>query len=452
MVDLRFIRKTDADCDCLTALSIFLCTWSIICINLPAPDTPYYMMWWRRAWMTSVGLIAPEVMFGFAIVQYCSARRSVRAFEDSGYDNWSLMHAFFADAGGFILHTADYPPFPVTGLQLHYLITHDYIAMPQLSKKHISDRNKVDGMLRFLSLWQVFWFCLNEFFRFISGLHISALELTTVANIIITVPSAICWYSKPQDVTMPEVIYSDTSIAQVILESRCPKAGGFYRYSPLDFVDRAEWSWSKQWCHYTNILRHILRPFRLDHWFPHTVPVTRIQTTYVPALSAPLYLVLSLVSLTYMSMFILGWNHTFPTAIEQQLWRCASLTSLVMAFCCLFFEFLGWNWWPTWRQRLLEYPAYRRWRAKMEWRPPRRKWAKKAHEVFGRVKSACRNNTIDQDPEMDVPLKVQLPLYLIGFTYCVTRAVMATLDFIELRSMPASAYQKVSWMNLLPFM
>ncbi|KAF4549327.1 Hypothetical protein D9617_22g066730 [Elsinoe fawcettii] len=369
------------------------------------------------------------------------------AFNNSGYKDWTLTHSFFADAGGFVLHTPDFPPFPITGLQLHYLVTKNYIPMPSLSKKHIADRNKVDGMLRLISLWQILWFCMNEFFRYLDGLHISALELTTVANIVVTLPSAFCWFFKPQDITVAEVIFCPVPMHTIVLSAPV-RPGGHYRYSPLDFVDRAEWVWSRQYQHYMNVLRHLLRPLR---WDPITLPAPRprIQTTHVPAISCRAYAVLSLITMAYMSMFILAWNHEFPSPDERLLWRLCSLGALVLAVLCLFFEHLGWIWYPLIRARMMSNARYRAVRGKMLWEP-RWRWERKVQDWCRDWGRAMRNNTVDQDREMDIPLLTQLPLYLIGFTYCVTRAIMVGLDVAELRLMPVSAYDEAKWSNLLP--
>ncbi|KAG8629202.1 hypothetical protein KVT40_003067 [Elsinoe batatas] len=375
------------------------------------------------------------------------ACRNNTAFDNSGYKDWTLTHSFYADAGGFILHTPDFPPFPVNGLQLHYLVTNNFIPMPKLSKKHIADRNKVDGMLRLISLWQILWFCMNEFFRYLDGLHIAALELTTVANIVVTMPSTFCWFFKPQDITIPEVIFCSTPISTIVL-SAAVRPGAHYRYTPLDFVDRKEWTWSKQWTHYMNLPRHILRPLK---WDPFTLPTPRprIQTTHVPALSGRAYTILSLITLAYMSMFVLAWNHEFPSSDELLLWRLCSLGALVLGVLCLFFEHLGWIWWPYIQQRLMSHARYRAIRQRIIWQP-RWGWERRLQSWVQSWTKAMRNNTIDQDPEMDIPLLTQIPLYLIGGTYCVTRAIMVGLDVAELRWMPISAYDEAKWSNLLP--
>ncbi|KAF2225267.1 hypothetical protein BDZ85DRAFT_248631 [Elsinoe ampelina] len=426
--------------------TLFLCSWTIICTNLPGVGTSYVVTWWRKSWLTLLGLLAPEFVFGAAFIQWSTARTSMKQFQESGYKDWTMTHSFFADAGGFLLHTRDFPACPINGLQLHYLVIHGYVPLPALTKQHIGDRNKMDGMLRLISLWQVFWFCFNEFFRFLDGIHITALELTTVANIICSVPSAMCWFDKPQDVTMPETIFCKTTMAQILKEAKFGNPTSHYRYSPLEFIDRREWSWSRQWCHWTNILRHMGIDF-----VPDATPIKRVQTTYIREISDIQYFFVCAVGFVYMAMFVLAWNHDFPTRLEQLHWRFASLGAMATLLLCLFFERLGFILWPVWRERLMCHRTYRKWRAKMDWHP-QRPWEKRLNTKVSNLARMCRNNTVSQDRALDVPLKTQLPLYFIGFMYFYTRGTMAILDIIELRHMPISAYTEARWTSLLPHM
>jgi hypothetical protein len=60
-----------------------------------------------------------------------------------------MTHAFFADMGGFVLRSPDFPPFPLDAEQLYYLISNDYLEYPKLDKAIIDDKNKADGLARY---------------------------------------------------------------------------------------------------------------------------------------------------------------------------------------------------------------------------------------------------------------------------------------------------------------
>jgi hypothetical protein len=93
--------------------------------------------------------------------QWSSARQSVRDFHASGFTEWTMKHAFYANSGGFKLLTPDDFTIPIDAKQLLYLINYNYIAYPTLSVQDIEDKNKVDLLLRLISNAQTIWFCIT---------------------------------------------------------------------------------------------------------------------------------------------------------------------------------------------------------------------------------------------------------------------------------------------------
>ncbi len=61
-----------------------------------------------------------------------------------------------------------------------------YLAMPHLSHTEIADKNKTDGFSRFLAVLQLSWFSIQCVGRWIQGIGLSTLELSTVAFILCT--------------------------------------------------------------------------------------------------------------------------------------------------------------------------------------------------------------------------------------------------------------------------
>lgn len=60
-----------------------------------------------------------------------------------------MTHAFFADMGGFVLRSPNFPPFPLDAEQLYYLVSKGYLAYPHIDKAVIDDKNKSDGLARY---------------------------------------------------------------------------------------------------------------------------------------------------------------------------------------------------------------------------------------------------------------------------------------------------------------
>lgn len=130
------------------AVTIFLCNWSSICVNVPPSHHGRLDIFMDKWHMFCLSLLGPEFIFCMALGQYMSARASRDSFHNSGYKDWTLTHGFFADMGGFIFQPRAWNQFPIDARQLHYLVTRGYVTYPEVSKAFIDDKNKTDGLAR----------------------------------------------------------------------------------------------------------------------------------------------------------------------------------------------------------------------------------------------------------------------------------------------------------------
>ena len=72
-------------------------------------------------------------------------------FHNAGYRDWTITHAFFADMGGFLVKMSDVvEAVPVNAEQLLYLIRKAHMEYPEFDKKAIDDKNKHDGLARYV--------------------------------------------------------------------------------------------------------------------------------------------------------------------------------------------------------------------------------------------------------------------------------------------------------------
>ena len=54
--------------------------------------------------------------------------------------------------GGFVLEAPGHQqPFPLDAEQLFYLIKHNYVEYPSVTKRELDDRDKSDGLSRYVS-------------------------------------------------------------------------------------------------------------------------------------------------------------------------------------------------------------------------------------------------------------------------------------------------------------
>ena len=423
--------------------TMILCSWSLLCLNVPGPTDSRFQIFRRKVYVTTLCFLGPEFIFMIALGQWISAHRSVQEFHASGFDKWTMRHAHFADMGGFILHTRDWKPFPIDAKQLHYLITKGYVKYPhRIDQRRISDKNKVDGLLRCITLAQISWFTVNICARAAQHLPITCLELTTASFIICSVATSICWLYKPADMATSEEVETELSMADILRRAE-GQLSGLYARTPLDFISREEWPWSMYWSNWINILRNMHVTFG-----PRVLPVDRFENTLFLPISRRLFLLPQLICYCFCAIFFCGWNLTFPTHAEQTLWRAACLAMLLSISAYFVVTEVVFFIYPALRRSLISafspylqrrYFAHRRW---------------VCHDRFSQkaklIAASVRNNSVSQDPALTMPLKAILPIYFVGFLYCNARTYIYIADWIELRSLPPEAYSTVNWLNFIP--
>ncbi|KAI4215389.1 MAG: hypothetical protein LQ351_002289 [Letrouitia transgressa] len=412
----------------------------MLCLNIPGPRDTTWAIIKRKTLIFAFILIGPE-FYGVTITgQYLSARQSVKDFAAAGINGWTISHAYFADMGGFVLQTSDWVPFPIDAKQLLWLVRRGFVAVPNIRPEAIKDKNKVDGVMRLIMVVQTLWFLANFFGRIAQGYTITVMELTTAAFVYIALPLMWMWRNKPADVSMPETIPTDASMTEILL------AGGdevrelyLYDRTPLDFVSRNEWTWSIYWSH----AKHHL--YRLHLLRPRTRPVDRLSNASSPVVAAWMWRPGVLYALSFGAIFIAPWNFSFPTETEKLLWRISSVMYIVTMAAGELVTIWGFEWWPYLRGK---------W-AKAESRQSKTEKRGKKGRKFSRrppqnVWELLRNPSPGQDPHLAAPLKAILPIEILFLTYVLARAYILVEDFLELRSLPASAYQTVDWGKFIP--
>ncbi|KAI4146596.1 MAG: hypothetical protein LQ340_005870, partial [Diploschistes diacapsis] len=325
----------------------------------------------------------------------------------------------------------------------------EYVQYPRIEESQIRDKNKVDTTLRFITLFQTVFFLINLIIRTTQGLAVTALELSTSAFVVVGLMTTLCWLRKPADVQSREVISTKTPIARILAERGIP-ADAVYTYTPLDPIGRKEWSWSILWMHGLGYLRRLHLAGQ-----PQQLPVQRFNNTAVPNIDGWFLVLFAFVCILYFSIFIIGWNFSFPTIIEQTLWRSATLIALLDGWVFIVFELVYFKWFPL-RRKSEESPPEPIARLGSQGRTLkfRNKILDKLQAIgnkFDAFLALLRNNSISNDPAFDAPAGAILGTWFFGGLYVAARAYILTADLIELRSLPASAYESLNWASLAPY-
>jgi len=200
----------DIVCTCFFA--IFSCTWSIIHINLPEPNENSWSVLIRKLRWSLWAVYAPELVTALAAAQWQGARRSQDAMPCVGVQHWDTVHGFFANAGGFILHTEDAPPFPINANQICYLVSKGYIRAPSVTSQEIWGRSKRDRFAKRVAVIQSNYLIVETSVRSLQSRAISCLEITKLAFLVCTSATYFFWMEKPMDAEIPIHIHMDHSM------------------------------------------------------------------------------------------------------------------------------------------------------------------------------------------------------------------------------------------------
>ncbi|KAL9116693.1 MAG: hypothetical protein Q9187_006782 [Circinaria calcarea] len=285
-------------------------------LNLPAPKDGRWTIFWRRTRWLLLGIPAPELLMTFAFAQWSSAKRSRAEMRSLGNPDskWTMVHAFYADMGGFLLCTPDAGSFPITARQLKYLIRRGYLSLPDISKEEIWDKSKADKVAKILAILQTSWLGTQTLARAIQGLPITPLELFTLAVALNSLTTLWLWLNKPLDVGSPTVLTIQTNVATILVQAGHTAKEPFCD-TPLDFIEPGIYQ-SRSWNE--TLLRWIV------HQGIQSRPIHRIPNDrdWLP-LNLSQNLALALPVSIFASIHFCGWNFSFPTYGELILWRAA---------------------------------------------------------------------------------------------------------------------------------
>ena len=401
--------------------TIFICTYTVLCLNVPSSDESTFDIVCRRLFWMAIAIIGPEFVLTYASGQWGTAKESVELFHAAGYQSWTMRHAFFADMGGFLLIPAaggSGKPFRITAKHLHYLVQRKYLDYPDVSQEELWDKSKQDTITKIITCFQIFYLVLQCIGRAVQGLDITTMELSALAIVVCTILTSVCWLRKPLDVRTPMKLYMNATVEQVLLEAG-DVAAKPYKQTPLDFIDDLCPSWE------LNVQTFMKLPTT-----PHERPITRFGNDRFPNLKGYQELFLCFATLLYAAIHLAGWNFSFPTRLELILWRVSSMFlfgNTVLFWVC---ETTS-SWYRNGRWQRIFYRAFK---------PSRLEDVEKA-----------RLARRDQQVPKVLPLRWEFwSIFPLAVTYGAARGYLIAEVFLELRSLQPNAYVNVSWSAFIP--
>ncbi|KAF7356053.1 hypothetical protein MVEN_00935100 [Mycena venus] len=196
--DINNYRKLfDIVWGCLA--TIFACTWVSVHPNVPPPHQSRLAVFWRRLKVMLIGIIAPEIMVGFAAMQFYVAQVLSKEY------GLSKTHGYFFCMGGFVSSTG-YPVTTKKQLRNSPLGPHFLQAIRNVDEEDIMDKSKGDVLSKGVALAQGLWFTTQCLAGVHQHLAVTELEVATLAFAVVNILIWLLWWDKPLDVQRPMVI------------------------------------------------------------------------------------------------------------------------------------------------------------------------------------------------------------------------------------------------------
>ncbi|KAK3996556.1 hypothetical protein QBC44DRAFT_304066 [Cladorrhinum sp. PSN332] len=387
---------------------VLACIWTVLHLNLPAEDEGQMKIFLRKFRWSVLSIFAPEVVALFALCQWSSARKSVRDMHAAGVADWTVVHGFYADMGGFILHSPDMPPFPVNSRAIHYLVGKNYLVFPKTEERDIRDRSKADKFAKSLAVVQIGWMACQCLARIKESLLVTPLEMTTMAFTVCSIASYYFWLDKPFETEKHVELATSTTIRDILL-SAGPAARLPYVDTPMDFVQGCSVKHGPG----ARGRRKLFKSF--GGLKPR--PIRRIPNDYTPP---PQSIWLACfgwaLSPLHCAIHVGGWDFPFPTQTEQFVWRASCSVLLVVSF-------LG---------GLLDVVTVK----------PGLDFTISLMGIWEKT-TTCPESRFKR-------WGLDLPATVCAVGYVVARLMLLLEAVVTLRSMPSSAYRTVAWTNYLP--
>ena len=265
---------------------------------------------------------------------------------------------------------------------------------------------------------------------------------------MLSVAITLCWAKKPADVQSVDYVVTETNIA-TILKDGGDEAGRLYQNTPLDFASRQDWAWTAMWSHGLNVLRKLNLAA-----LPVQRPIQRFENTVLCPIDGWYYVLFFIITVGYFSIFIAGWNFSFPTGTEQILWRSTSLASLASVVgVWISMQLFHASWLRALRDKI-HHPSsgnvHKKERGQSDTANKHKGGHTRKRGALTTFKASLTNNSFLRDPALDAPPGLILATWFLGVFYCSSRANIIVADFMELRSLPPKAYDSVNWSAFWP--
>jgi len=391
-------------------ITILLCTWVSMHPNIPSPDERWPRIALRRLGLLLLALSVPEAIIAWAMRQRQAAAELAKKHKGEG---WTITHGFFAIMGGFMEYEGNRP---IRVLYPKLLKSYSLTGngdFPRISRAEIEDKSKGDAISKGLVILQTGWFVAQCIARGVQGLPITELELVTVGFAVLNFGIYLLWWDKPQNVQRGVRVYKKRQTAESVDDGDVEATVGFWVAlgdSFLDLpdavirgpLDKFDMRWPTR-----VLLWPLIKPlYTIVGDIDFRGSEKRVATLYPPQWSTASKKVSILLVVTITVAFgvihCTGWSFDFPSSIERDFWRVASVCITAVPILVLPLTLLG----------------------------------EKVDKVLlkERYGNSCRI----------------IAMVLLLSLYALSRLALLVLPLLSLRSLPPAAFHVVYWTSFIP--
>ncbi|KZP10589.1 hypothetical protein FIBSPDRAFT_202590 [Athelia psychrophila] len=325
---------------------------------------------------------------------------------------WTKAHAFLVIMGGYQFYDKAGPRYALEPDKVIQLVRGGEITPPTAAE--LADRNKGDILSKCVAIMQTLWFVTQCIARYFERLHVTNLEVITLAYTLLTVAIYIAWWNKPLNIACA---FRVSTLSKRPLEVQTPPTPTTSLFLFLKWLRRTIgfetgacsyrdfWNMAMDWIRaYIDGTQDDL--VNLEHLEGVPTFWTGKATSNV-ALHA--HVVSIFVAVLFAGVHYTTWSYAFPSPLQQQLWRWSTvaITSVPVALLpCLMLARM--------RKRSGCVGAKR--------------WS------LGWWSGACG----------------LLVIIIGGPIYICARGTLFVLSFTTMISLPIAAYRTVQWSEFIP--
>lgn len=350
--------------------TLFLCTWAVI---HPRVEVHRRLRWPHKFALFLKTLVAPEFIAVEGLQEWSQAQTMMKDCAQPTGGGLEYIHAYYIGMLALRYRTSNRGNRVIWPNQYTWLLREKLIDWTDhetwgLAKDAIRDKSNADGFVKLAALCQVLWFVVQCVLRAVHNLPLSQLETMTVSYIPLFIVTYIFWWPKPKDIKTPSyvILPTMTSEQQETFEAMAvsnkfdydrnaalPSLWSVWSLTPRVFekeaADKAMEDAKREAAKKAAAQEKDQKVALVAVTDPESAtmttgdmsknheeqPIPHVRKETVVAYWDPslyqskLWPLTCLFGASFGALHLISWNTTFPTQIEQWLWRAAALTSIV---------------------------------------------------------------------------------------------------------------------------